>query len=45
MQDYPDDAAGALTSVERSCVKLALLAAAGCIALMAMTVLVLSRIF
>jgi hypothetical protein len=44
MQDYPDDAAGELTPVERSCLKLILRTAAGCIALMAMIALVLSRI-
>ena len=43
MCDYPDDRAGKLTPIERSCVRLMLLAATGSLFLLAIVALVVRR--
>ena len=43
MCDYPDDRAGKLTPIERSCVKLTLLAATGSLILLAIFAVIVRR--
>ena len=43
MWDYPDEAAGTLTPIERSCIRLMLLAATGSLILLAIVALVVRR--
>lgn len=43
MCDYPDDPAGKLTPIERSCVRLTLLAATGSLILLAVLALIFRK--
>lgn len=43
MRDYPDDAAGKLTPIERSCVRVMLLTATGSLILLAIFALIVRR--